>query len=522
MLLRPKPSEGESEAGYWLRLAFVHGVANPLRMSEAMRPATINARVKLCPACLSQPADLWQARWTSAALWCERHSVWLVDRCAACNRRWTWSNVRFNRCACGAAHAMRPVQSLPPGFSLCVAGGDWQMETLRWIGALALHGLLGRPAKKAATQDMQLTAGQATRGYELVRQWPEGWSQLLDELRVPSQPADGPRHFNAEWPHLMAKIRAVRNAADRARMEAATQAYVLASRRSNSPVIGRNMAPAPTLRSLATEAGIGLRRLTIALLEGQAPVTGSRFKRRRVVAVPDRVIQTEVLRRQSMSRAAAARALGLSPSRIDQLVGEVLHETPHGLDKADVESLGASVKRTPLPETVRPGLCSLGEAMRLLIPNEATTSFISALHQGVIGPPAGHSRTAIGDLLIDRDAVRSWWARRAKGAATFLSLRRVAVALDIKEEVVTQLVRAALIETVVQQCGRRKARFVRRDELLRFSAHYCKLKVLADSNAVPARWAYQWAIDTGLPIVTGPRVDGGRQYFIRMSVQGLV
>ena len=294
MLLRPILSDGESRQGHWLRLAFEHGIANPGWLADTARVAAAKGRVKLCPACLSLPSGRWQATWTGEALWCEQHGVWLVDRCADCGRRWTWATVRFDRCACGVAHARQPTQRLPAGLASAVAASDWQLETLRWLGALSLHGLRCRPAKKAATRDMRLKAALATRGYEAARRWPEGWFELLEATAASVQRTSGLRNFNAEWPHLMAKIRAVRSAADRQRLEAATQAFVLASRRSQLPIVGRNVAPAPTLRSLAAEAGIGLRQLNSALAKGRTSDSDGRSRRRRVVALPQGVLHEQV------------------------------------------------------------------------------------------------------------------------------------------------------------------------------------------------------------------------------------
>jgi hypothetical protein len=514
MLLRPSLVDGESREGHRLRLAFEHGIANPAWLADTARVAAATGRVKLCPACLSLPSGRWQATWTVEALWCEQHGVWLVDRCADCGRRWTWATVRFDRCACGAAHARQPTQRLPAGLASAVAAGDWQLETLRWLGALSLHGLRCRPAKKAATRDMRVKAVLATRGYEVARQWPDGWFELLKLLAAPAQRTSGLRNFNAEWPHLMAKIRAVRSAADRQRLEAATQAFVLASRRSQLPIVGRNVAPAPTLRSLAAEAGIGLRQLNSALAKGRTSDSDGRSRRRRVVAVPQGVLHEQAQRQQSISRAAAARALGLSPARVDHLVGEVLRSTPHGLEAASVEALGSSVARAPLPQVIPASLCRLGEAMRLLIPGEATVAFVRALQRADLGTPLGDAGAPVGALLVDREEVQTWWVQQARSVSGFLTLPEVGAALGAKEEVVTQLVRAGLIDTVLRQRGRRKQRVVTREDLARFSERYCKLKELAAEHGIAARQAYPWAMELGLRVVTGPQVDGRRQYFV--------
>lgn len=515
MLLRLKPHEGESEAGHWLRLAFAHGVSNPLHMPEAKRPARINARVKLCPVCLSRKLARWQERWNESSLWCECHDVWLVDRCANCNRRWTWPVVRFDCCACGAAHVQQPVQNLPHGLSRCIQSGDWRFETLRWFGALASDGLHSRPAKKASSHDMLVIAAQATRGLALVQHWPDGWFRLLDELRASSKTAEGPRYFNAEWPGLLAKIRGLRDAPDRERIRAAIEVFVLASRSSSSPIIGRNVTPAPTLRSLAKHAGMGLRRLTAALKEERTPIHRVQVRSQRVVAMPDRVLRAENLRRQSMSRTAAARTLGLSRVRIEQLLDGVLRETPHGIDRASVQSLLASVKRVGFDESAAETHCRVGEAMRLLIPNRVTKGFIAALQRGELGSLGGHSSTALGELLVDRATVRRWWMKQPEPSSTLLTMRDAATELHVKDEVLAHLVSAGLIETVSQRCGRRMARFVRLDDLLEFKARHCKLKELADASAVPVRLAYRWASEKGFAVVTGPLVDGGRQYFVR-------
>jgi hypothetical protein len=514
MLLRPILGDGESVGGHWLKVAFMHGVANPNWLTDAPRSAVAQGRVKLCPACLASPSGHWRSAWAGEALWCEQHGVWLVDRCRDCGRRWSWATVRFDRCSCGAAHARQPLHCLPAGLAGAVAGGEWQLETLCWLGALALHGLRCRPAKKAATRDMGLKVALATKGYEAARRWPEGWFDLLDALAMPAHRTGGVRKFNNEWPHLMAKIRAIRSDADRQRIEAATQAFVLASRRSQLPIVGRNVAPAPTLRSLAVEAGIGLRRLTSSLAKGRVVSSDGRTRRRRVVALPQAVLGEEAQRRQSISQAAAGRELGLSPARVDRLVEAGLRRTPYGLEKASVDALCRSVARAPLPQVLPSGLCRLGEAMRLLIPGAATVSFILALQRAELGTLRGNADAPVGELLVDRESVQAWWARQAKSTSGLLTLPEVAVALSAKDEVVTQLVRAGLIATTLDKCGRRKHRVVTQEELARFSARYCKLKELAERHGVPSRRAYAWAVDLGINVVTGPKVDGQRQYFV--------
>lgn len=152
--------------------------------------------------------------------------------------------------------------------------------------------------------------------------------------------------------------------------------------------------------------------------------------------------------------------------------------------------------------------------MRLLIPGAATLPFIRALQRAELGTLRGDAGAPVGELLVDRQRVGAWWAQQARGTSGFLTLPEVGAALGAKEEVVTQLVRAGLIGTVLRQRGRRKQRVVAQQDLAGFSARYCKLKELAAEHQVAARQAYPWALELGLNVVTGPQVDGRRQYFV--------
>ena len=62
---------------------------------------------------------------------------------------------------------------------------------------------------------------------------------------------------------------------------------------------------------------------------------------------------------------------------------------------------------------------------------------------------------------------------------------------------------------------RRAARVVDVDELNKFAEQFQPLRTVASAIGISAREAPVWARQHGIEIVTGPSVDGGRQYWIR-------
>lgn len=161
-------------------------------------------------------------------------------------------------------------------------------------------------------------------------------------------------------------------------------------------------------------------------------------------------------------------------------------------------------------------MLSLTQAMRLLVPAARTIDFIEALGRTI---PIRASSTACAtfrDLYVRREHVDEVY-REELSPEGMLSIPEVARALRLKQEVAYHLLHVGLLRSVSRHVGRRPARFVELPELKRFQASFAPLVRLAEGSKVAGRQALDWARATGLELVSGPSVDGGRQYFVRVA-----
>ncbi|WP_232505815.1 hypothetical protein, partial [Burkholderia thailandensis] len=99
-----------------------------------------------------------------------------------------------------------------------------------------------------------------------------------------------------------------------------------------------------------------------------------------------------------------------------------------------------------------------------------------------------------------------------------ISIVEAARRLGVKQEVMYHLINIGLVGTRTGKRRRRTARIVDADELKRFSGQFLPLSTVARAMGISARQAPSWAREHGIEIVTGPSVDGGRQYWIRKPV----
>jgi hypothetical protein len=162
-------------------------------------------------------------------------------------------------------------------------------------------------------------------------------------------------------------------------------------------------------------------------------------------------------------------------------------------------------------------LVSVAEALRLFVPSAATIDFFHALFEGKMTVWfSGDSVASLRDLRVARQEAKAVVRLTAKRLGDKLSIPNVAKTLGIKEEVAYHLVRRGLIGSSPMRAGRREARFVEQAEIDRFQAEIQPLARVAAKAGVGGRPSLQWAIDAGFELVSGPSVDGGRQYFVRM------
>jgi hypothetical protein len=523
LLVRPAKRDGEQAMGYSLRVAKENGLRDHRWLNMPATQQQQHALVRVCPGCLSKADPIWSESWLNRAHpLCAEHEAWLVDHCAACRRPLRRNNVRFLSCHCSQdLRGLRHTPLRPEARHALVAEGV-PLHVLLWLGAFARYGPTGKPLKKASRQRMCEVVDLAQLGAVAVCDWPGTFFKLLDEYRLNASVLDSPSLLNEALPGFTKSVRKLRDAEWRTRISAAIGDYATASRETRVPLIGRNVpgSRAPTLTGVARELGIRPERLSVALdtLPGFSVATrrtvGGRCRRvitSAVAATTQRALADEI------SRKHAAKLLGFTVARVQQLIlDDKLQSNHRRLSRSAVLALRLRLDdlATSLPAAI--DAVSLEHALRYWIPVDRTGQLFDAIQTGELlifeAPGWGYGIPH----LVSESRVRAWLsAKQSASEGSWLTVPECAERLGLKQEVVYHLVRVGLIPARRIRADRRVAQLVAQEALREFEQQYEPLVRAAVKAGVDHRHGFAWAQASGAQLVTGPRIDGGRQYFVR-------
>lgn len=520
LLVRPSRREGEGVGGYVLRVAHQNGLRDPRWLMDTAAPRA-HSVVRVCPLCLGDASAFWHESWLDEQRpWCDRHRVWLADRCEACGRRLRWAHVSFDRCGCG--HDLRQCAAtvLTPQTARAVATVPTQV--LVWLGALSRHGLIDKPMKRAARRTMTEAADMIELGAAAVGSWPDAFFRLLDAHRLDTPGSEGsPWLVNDALPGLTRHVRKLPDAAWRESIVNALGAYVAASRLTSAPLVGRNepgLRP-PSVMSVAKQLGVRPQRLSAVLNQLPSSVVITRRTaggRCRRIVLPHAVAAAREALASEITVKPAARLLGLPPARVNRLVAEGRLRVRRGrLERKALQSLrqsfyGAAAAVGSLVDAI-----GLGDALRCWIPVDRTGQLIHAVETGALTLYSVLQDGASQEFSFSKSELRAWVA--ATDASALLTIPEAAQRLKLKHQVVYHLVRVGLIATEVKRAGRRLSRVVTADVLRSFERQVEPLAVAARRAGIDHRGALRWAEAQGVDLVSGPGMDGGHQYFVRRN-----
>ncbi len=520
LLVRPLRGSQESAAGHWLRVAHSNGLADPTCLLEAGHRRAMSI-VRICPACLSRPAGVWSEDWLDRSKpVCSVHGRWLVDRCRRCDRLLRWRTARFQACSCGQDLRALIAPALPVRTAQVLQAGSASFAVLLWLGALSRHGLTMKPLKKAARVSMSEVMALADAGAQVVFGWPDTFFDVLDRCRLDATAPGGLSSMNEALPGLSSRLRKLSDGPWQERIAISLGDYVAASHRSGAPIVGKNLVGdrPPTVAQIARVLGMRTESLIAALDRLPAAPGASRTTahgRSRRLIPSDAISQVQQLLSDEISVKAAARLLGLSASRIRQLVAAgLLRVCRRCMSRIEVAGLLQSLVTSGRPVTAGPDVISLSHALRYCVPVHLTAQFLEAILERdlVLLVPEGEARLA--GCLIDQDRCQDWVAEQDHQGDAALTLPACALLLGLKQQVIYHLARIGLITVhTVKTSKGRIARMATMAAVEQFQCRYVALARLASESDVDHRGAVNWANAEGIALVSGPSIDGGRQYF---------
>ncbi len=535
LLIRPSAYAGEHPLGYKLRLAHVNGLADPRWMDAWAGPAQLkgHGHARWCPHCLAADEPFWLSAWQTERAACMLHGCWLVDVCPSCSRRAVWNGMRFLSCKCG----QELIQTVSTEFSSQLAsvlhrqiGEDAKWGQLnvdeRWricrvLGALQTHGLSGKPMKKASSTSVASERQLLEEGAAIIANGREALFALLDRIRVQSHGRDTVQIMGQAFPLLLRLIRKQLGPQERCWLEEEVEAYVSLTGDGETAVVwrGRGSTVSSSIQGNARKLRVRPMRLpSVCSMVGVVPKSRrTRSGRRRLVVGAREVAQIQRGLDCMVSMRAIARRFGLSAQRQKLLAGAgLIRRSGAYVDSESVSQLLRRFVESHCREHDSAELdsISVAEAFRHLVPVSRTVSFIEAVLCGGLGVFSEKAEVSrLDELFVSKRAVAEVVSASSADVSR-LTICEAAETLEVKQEVMYHLVSVGLLKTSAARIGRRTTRVIELAELERFRAEVEPLTSAAARAGVGFRSGLAWAKRQGLSLVSGPCVDGGRQYFV--------
>jgi len=532
-LVRPPVLFDESYLGYRLRVAFTNGLSNPgwLDCIDASLPKT-HGIARWCPHCFAEGDCYWLERWYTGPAACFKHRCWLVSMCCGCQRLLRWNRARFTACACGSLLRDAPVDTFSVeledligeqhdmGTGRLALAERWRVA--RFLGALHKFGLQGKPLKKATRQLENVEQMFVTVGASLIADRLACF-ELFDRLRMPQTSESNVPLLSEVFPQLLTMLRKQLNEAERQWVRDALNDYVTDSAHHGSPVIWERKGVGKRSSCEPYDPHRARNPVVTTMLKRTGttvPVRRTRTGRRKFVISSGELQGIRDAQRSQVQLKTAARYAGISVGRIRALLNVELITSAQGrIDLRSVDRLVGNIATSGTGDIAafEDPIC-LTEALRLYVSVSGTAAFFTDLVDKAMGLASEPGKTpSLRNIFIERGKA-SCIARGLAETDSPISIVEAARLLGVKQEVMYHLVNKGLLKTRVGKLGRRTARVVDVGDLRIFTEQFLPLIAAANEAGICARDAPNWARQLGIEIVTGPLVDGGRQYWIRRPV----
>lgn len=448
----------------------------------------------------------------------------------------TWRIARLLSCSCGhsltdvvpislSADAIALVKSQPPSWWQALAL-DRRWKLAHFLGALHTYGLRGKPFKKASIASVAMERNLLNVGAAIVLGGEAAFHDLLARIRIHPVPDVSVQLMKEAFPGLLVQMRCQLSMIEYESLGSYIRSFLLV--RGDSEVViawrGKNNSATASAAECARTLGIRVERVTDLLsLHGFAPKIRQTATGRTMLAVgPDAMRQIRTSKSVVLARRSVSKIFGLSSARQDILIKAGLIRTvAQKVDGSSIIDLFQRISSRSMKEIESKLVDQVpfDQLLRTLIPLPLTASFFRSMLNGKIAFRTLTSKFEhVRDIEVSRLDVQTTLGTAKTATKSYLTIPEASVRLKLKQEVIYHLVNRGLIKVVHRRVGRRPERFIKEQELDRFSEEIESLVCAAARAGVSRQAGLKWAKGVGVQIVSGPSLDGGRQYFVRKSM----
>ena len=513
---------------------------------------------KFCPLCLDdEPYHrvLWDLTLVTV---CPMHAVRLQSHCHACGHALDWRVGPLTHCpsaACAADLRTAPTIRLPESemagmraMSRLIKTGrcdefgpeigklpvNEQIYLMFRLGLLAMdRRLMPRPAN-FVKGNLEAVHRVLHEGWLICSQWPAAFNDLLDRRRLRSQGRKGHYGVRKSFGDLYGCLEQ-RNEPFTKLLSAAFLDYIL-----GCPEV---MTRAPAVQRARSEAQLENRFIT--LVEAQE-LLGVGYKTVREVAercglyivpptgsgVPavlraDLVHALHLELSQLLTKKDVQAALGTSKRNVDHLlkagllVGKVAPEDPRmvRIRGESVRTLIDRLEGKVVPATgSKPTVTIAAIAWRVCVPRMQIPDLVSAILDGKLVPSRLSPRArGLRRLLFTEQEAERFLSELKEVPGRTLNVVEVAERLGVKQEVAYHWVRIGLLPTTIVESEAETGRRITEAMLADFQREFVTGPEYALKHRLGRRWVAKHLEMAGVQQVSGPTVDGGRQYVFRRA-----
>lgn len=495
-----------------------------------------------CPLCLAQEPVLqgvWEIKLTCA---CPRHSVWLVEQCPQCAARQRWVGTDLSQCACGANLAAAEVVSadgIDCAMACLLSGAPSRGSTCLGFESLPVPlrhrfvrfmGLFGeglttpKPGQHADLHHLCVARRFVACAAGLLNAWPTRFEDLLIAVR---QEADPSPSLKSTYGVLYRVLYADLHGSDFQFARDAFEDHIhrhwwgLVCRR-NGLLQRRTVEhhPRQTLQRAADAAKVGravVRHLVQADLI-HAVAVPLRSGRHMTTIHEDAIEPLAAMASGAMTLADASRHAALPERRLRQMIKADIvcplvsranqRAAAWLIAKTDLDRLHVRADSSCAEPTI-----TIRDALKYwrLLEAEAMAMLSAVLDRRLPARAALDCRMPVGMASVSRRELKEWLLALKAANGVAMSIDEVSVVLGVKQQVAYDLVRKGLRKASGDDTNGKK---VLPTDVVAFERDFVSLVCLAKAAKRSPKALLD---DLQARPLTGPCIDGTRQYFYRRA-----
>jgi hypothetical protein len=508
-------------------------------------------RRRWCPSCIVQAGwmrPIWRLK---VATICTIHRTRLVQSCSECCSSPSLQEILHGACKCGRRFAETSVlatrtelqiasalsDSLDGAATLNLGGTEVKLITsqlvrlISYIGQFIKGPLLRRPGKIRELEDISVAAGLVAGTSKLLADWPSAfWSCLARFVDLAPADASVRRVFGVLYHVLYQDLRDpsfqfLRDAFELFLLEH-WRGELCGRHRLFSEMTLTNHRHQGLIR-VARAAGMSSKRLRKMIHQDQFPASQFNPESARNIITADRDLLARLIPAPAeyLDLRAVSRLLGLTRTRLRQLVahGAILADAQPDFRRsnrwhfrrADLTLFINEIREAALPDTeVVHDAITLTHALQFwcVSPTELSTLLKSLKLREIRFFASTNCR--LGDLKFCAAVLRNWLSGIRASTVEWISVSNASKRLALKEEVVYELVAKNFIDADVISKNGQTTRRISLPSLDHFRRTYVAAPELSKLRGTSTTFLLKCV--SARPI-TGPKIDGGRQYFFRRN-----